>query len=145
MPYADDRISEITRFLDNTNAAIAEANLPRDRAAHVYTAMAPLISERASLRLAAIERQEALDRAHVTHTGVRHYGDDATSGVRWYVVQRPAPEHVLHYLESIGVPLAPTRCHTGDYDCCGRQFISFVRIRRSPTRLLIKVHYGTDV
>lgn len=104
--------------------------------------------------IAEAEVAEAAERSRAQQlrasAGVEVYGtrEDATGDTvtHWFVLRWDGPRRRrLHYLARLGVPFARVRCHSGDWDCCGRLGTEGARIRRTATRILVTCTWSRDV
>src|SRR5947209_7551480 len=73
-------------------------------------------------------RESAHAEAGVIRHGVKRYADD-DSYTWWCVIRRGTVGWWPVLEQRLGVAMQPTRCHVGDYDCCGRFFSRGARVR----------------
>ena len=88
-------------------------------------------------------RRDLMDSAGVVSHGTR--GDlDSDSYTQWFVIRR-GQTGWWPILENLGVAMRETRCHSGDWDCCGRFFSRGAYVKATDSRILVKVSYARDV
>lgn len=141
------RIQELEANIAAIDAAVEAGDVDSDRPI-VGTLRDKWAAELAQLREyeaeAQREREAALAEAGVVRHGVKRYeGDD--SFTRWYVIRRGTVGWYPVLERRLGVAMQPTRCHTGDYDCCGRFFSRGASVRVRGDRILITASYTRDV
>jgi len=95
--------------------------------------------------VAEADRLELADAARLTAAGVVRHGTIETDDgglTQWYLIDRTADRASLR---TLGVPFAEVRCHSGDWDCCGRLGTRGATIRRTSARVLVTVAWYRDV
>jgi len=77
--------------------------------------------------------------------GIKTYGDD-DAGVAWAVFPRRWTDAAItRFLEARGWYTDGYRCHSGDYDCCGRLGARAAYIVRRGSRALARQSFYRDV
>jgi hypothetical protein len=141
------RIQELEQTIAIVDAAVASGEVDADRSV-VRLVRAEWAADLAQLRESEAEEQRelaaALADAGVIRHGVQRSEDD-DGYTRWYVIRRGTIGWYPVLERRLGVAMQPTRCHSGDWDCCGRFFSDGARVRVQGDRILVAASYSRDV
>lgn len=140
-------IQELEATIAAIDTAVAAGEVDADRPI-VGTMRARWAAELAQLREweaeAQRERDAALAEAGVIRSGVKRYVDD-DGYTTWFVIRRGTVGWYPVLERRLGVAMRETRCHSGDWDCCGRFFSRGASVRVQGDRILVTASYARDV
>jgi hypothetical protein len=82
----------------------------------------------------------------LSYLNVKYFGKYEESGLLWGVFPREwSDEEIEDAWIANGASPWRTKCHEGDWDCCGRLFRSSIRIVRKGSRALATQYWGYDI